>query len=59
MLHHLEYKVLLCEPKIKYKNLAGGKAPAANHRVSLKSSLFRATKPVLPLGIYNDAYHLV
>ena len=29
---HLKYKVLLCEPKIKFKKVAGGKALATDHR---------------------------
>ena len=31
VLLHLKYKVLLCEPKIEFNNLAGGKALASDH----------------------------
>ena len=31
--YHLKYKVLICEPKIEFNNLAGGKALATDHRV--------------------------
>jgi len=29
---HLKYKFLLCEPKIRFNNLPGGKALATDHR---------------------------
>ena len=32
---HLNYKVLSCELKIKFKKVAGGKALATDHRVCL------------------------
>ena len=32
VLLHLKYRVLLCEPEIKFKNLRGGKALATDHR---------------------------
>ena len=32
ILLHLEYKVFLCEPKIEFNKLAGGKALATDHR---------------------------
>ena len=34
VLLHLKYKVLLCEPKIKFKKVAGGKALATDHLAS-------------------------
>ena len=35
---HLKYKVLLCEPKIEFNKLAGGKALATDHCVRVNSS---------------------
>ena len=35
---HLKYKVLLCEPKIEFHKLAGGKALATDHCVRVTSS---------------------
>ena len=32
VLLHLKYKVFLCEPKIEFNKLAGGKALATDHR---------------------------
>ena len=32
VLLHLENRLLLCEPKIEFKNLPAGKAPATDHR---------------------------
>ena len=32
ILLYLKYKVLLCEPKMKFKKVAGGKALATDHR---------------------------
>ena len=32
VLLHLKYKVFVCEPKIKFKNLPGAKALATDHR---------------------------
>ena len=32
VLLHLKYKLLLCEPKVKFKNLPGAKALATDHR---------------------------
>ena len=29
---HLKYKLFVCEPKIKFKNLPGAKALATDHR---------------------------
>ena len=33
ILLHLKYKLLLCGPKFKFKNLPGGKALATDHRM--------------------------
>ena len=36
---HLEYRLLLCEPKIEFKNLPAGKAPATDHRDLFSTTL--------------------
>ena len=51
VLLHLEYTLLLCKPKIEFKNLPGAKALATDHRVMMKQ-LSTATTPFC-FGFYQ------
>ena len=51
VLLHLKYKVLLCDPNIKFIILAGGKALATDHRVRLGTSVGRPVSPIRHSGL--------